>query len=122
MALASNLVQIGLNSKEADFLGDTYTGALTALGITQGTAAPLVSNITRVTTATGGVNDGVILPTLIQAKNSVYVVYNVTGATINIYPGVGDNINELAANTAITLATGNTLLLIAGGTNRWISK
>lgn len=105
-------------------LRPTYTGILAATGTTQATAARVLTTIVRVTSATGGVNDSILLPSLVRqkAKAAMYVVYNVSGATINIFPEVGENINELAANAAITLATGGVLLVIPAGANRWITK
>lgn len=105
-------------------LRPTYTEIVVATGTTQATAKKITTTINRITSATGGVNDSLLLPSLIRfkAKAAIYVFYNVSGATINIFPEVGENINELAVNTAVTLATTGVLLVIPAEGTRWITK
>lgn len=97
----------------------TVQANIACAGTTQGAATLLTSEICHVATATGGVNDSVRLP-LAMAGMNVFVV-NRSGATINIYPGSGDTIDDAAANAAVTLATGKSRLLKSIDTTDWFS-
>jgi hypothetical protein len=60
----------------------------------------------------------VILPP--SVGQGITVVYNNSGNAQNIYPAVGDAINALTANTAISLATAKAMAFFPGDKG-WIS-
>lgn len=122
MALASNLVQIGLNSKEADFLGDTQSATITATGTTQVAAFAITSTINAVSTATIGVNDAVRLPVITTVKSFPYIVHNATAKDISIFPGSGDNFYSAATNAATVLASGGTYIFWPISSLTWVVK
>lgn len=121
MALASDLVQVGIISRESNFLGDTISASLSATGTTQGTALALVASINEVTTVAAGVNDGVILPGVSATPYSQILIRNGSAANLNIYPASGQSINALATNAAYVLAATTGVVLCKISTSRWIT-
>ena len=120
MALVSDLVQLGIRSRQAEFLGDEQTTALGAAGLNQATAAQIVANITRVTGAVLGVSEGVRLPIIVRAKQTTYVVHNAAGMGINVYPGIGDFFNALASGVPRLIPNGGTAICVRAGFTGWI--
>lgn len=121
MALASHLAQIGFGSRDADFLGDTQASGIAAAGTTQGAATALTASINAVSTATGGVNDAVLLPSALTFKPTAIVVRNDSGATIQVFPASGEGINSLAANTALNITNTNARVFFKLNTAQWVS-
>lgn len=80
--------------------GDVATG-ITALGSTQATAVPLAATNNFIGTAAA--STGVILP-VGSAGDKVYV-YNGGASTVTVYPPLGAQINNLAANAGFAVAT-----------------
>lgn len=98
---AAKLATSGLSAVAALAInGDVATG-ITAAGTTQATAAALPAANNFIGTAAA--STGVILPPG-TAGDEVFV-YNGGASTVAIYPPVGGAINNLAANTAVTVAT-----------------
>ena len=81
-------------------IGDTATG-LVATGATQITALPLPSVSNFIGTAAAAT--GVIL--LVGSAGDAINVYNGGANALLVYPPVGGVINNLAANTAVSVAT-----------------
>jgi len=123
MALASDLVQSGFSSKQADLLGSTCADNITATGILQATAYQLTSSINHITTTVAGVNDGVILPSILTFPKDTIVVRNAFGpGALQIYPAVGEYINATAVNTPYALGvSGVTFYKCTQTASRWIS-
>lgn len=121
MALASDLVQMNVVPRVADFLGDTMAASLSATGNTQGTALALTTSINEVTTVAAGVNDGVIVPAVVASPYSKIAIRNASAANLNIYPATGQSINALAANAPYVLAATTGILLCKISTSRWIT-
>jgi hypothetical protein len=83
----------------------SVTNAVAAAGTTQATATALVTDINYITSGTGGV----ILPAI---NGATFFIVNNSGAAINVYPPVGDTINFLAVNTALSMANQSSLLCV----------
>lgn len=121
MALASNLVQIGISARQADFLGDTQEDAITATGIILANAYQLTKSINRITTAVAGVNDAVKLPSIGSTKYSALVIRNDTAAIVQVFPGSAtEAINAGAGGAAINLAAGAGALFAIVEASRWV--
>jgi hypothetical protein len=122
MALASDLVQVGIPSRQADFLGDTTEDGIGATGGIQATAYQLTANINTVTTSTVATAEAVKLPLVLLAKQSQFVVRNDSANTITIFPGIGDNIGTNGANVAITLPASSTAIFWKQSPTKWTVK
>ena len=77
--------------------------SIAAAGTTQGTATILLLDINNVTTVAAGT--GVILPAL--TAGAKITIFNNGANTLLIYPAVGDSIDILAANAAISVPVGS---------------
>lgn len=106
MALQSDLVQIGINSKQAEFLGSTNAQGVTATGTTKAAAAPILKTINLVETCVAGVNDSVVLPSTTTYKGDFIIIQNSGAGVLQVWPESGEYINVLAVNTATTIASG----------------
>jgi len=115
MASTATLMAAGLPAAAATQLDTGPIVAVTPAGASQGTAAALPSGGNILGTAAAA---GVILPN--AGGQGIVSVYNNSGNTQNIYPAVGDTINALTANTAITLATAKSMVFFPGDRG-WIS-
>lgn len=122
MALAADLVQIGINSQQSSFLGDVQSDAVSATGTTQGTGTALTNDIIRVTTATAGVNDALTLPLIATCKKTYKFIRNDSAATVNVFPGSGESINNLAANASIAITANNALIFARVSSTKWVTR
>lgn len=96
--------------------------ALAATGTTFGTAAPSLYSITRVTSATGGVADGVIPLCGLGDGVAVWAfVSNETAAPVKLYPASAlGQINSLGTGNPYTLAAGAQVVLVGvSGTQQY---
>lgn len=75
--------------------------AIAAAGTTQGTATVLTAMQNRVTTATNGSAQGVVLPAAVAGMN--IEVMNAAAAWINVYPAGADQINANGASAPYVL-------------------
>ena len=120
MALASNLVQIGIIARQADFLGDTQEDAITATGTTLATAYPLTKSINRITTAVFGANC-VRLPAIGATKYSQVMIRNDTAAGVSVYPdNAAEAINNGAGGALDTLAAGTGAIYFVISASCWL--
>lgn len=88
----------------------TANAAVAAAGTTQGTATAITDVYVKVTSGTGGI----IMPTTIAGRN--YIIENQCGATINIYPPVGGQMDNSGVNVALTQPDGSIVMYIADST------
>ena len=97
------------------------TGAtgISGAGTTQGGATQLTRQVSFLTTITAGVNDAVKL--LGASANRMQVVVNTTGATAQVFPASGDDIDGGATNAAVTLLAGKTRIFLARDATHWHS-
>lgn len=84
MALAKDLVRIGMTAKEAHFLGETTEDEIAA---TSGSGYPITATINRVTFSASGF--AVLLPLVEQFPNSRIVIRNdsIWPISVNITSG-----------------------------------
>src|SRR5207245_785414 len=108
--------QLG-DSIEGPFFFMSYQDALTALaGGGQTGATAILASVARFTTvATAG--DSSLLPA--SLPGSAITVINSGVASMNVFPAVGDLINNLAANTAIPVAAGAIEEFYCTVTGKW---
>lgn len=95
------------------------TANVTAAGATQAAAATLTADVNYVTVPTATTADGVRLPKV--AVGSVVMVRNVDAAdALDLWPAVGDEINNLGADTAYTGCTaGKGVMCVGISSTRW---
>jgi hypothetical protein len=98
---SAKLIPTGISATSAlAICGDVAT-AITAAGTTQATATALAAAKNYVSTTAA--STGVLLP---QGNGGdIVFVYNGGANTLAVYPPVGSQINNLAANTAVSVAT-----------------
>lgn len=90
--------------------------AVTAVGTTQGAAAPLTATYSNVTASSGNV--AVVLPTPIAGQ--MVTVFNVVGAQIlSVFPASGGAIGAAAVNAAYSVPVLGTVVLFATSSTRW---
>jgi hypothetical protein len=99
----------------AGFVAYGVSAALTATGISQGTALALTRPINDVTTVAA--STGVVFP---AATPGMRIVIRNGGAnTLNVYPASGAQINALGTNVAFPLTITTVLEFIALSTTQW---
>jgi hypothetical protein len=89
--------------------------AISAAGSNQDTATALSATFNEVTTVASG--QGVILPS--PEAGEILLVANQGANALNIYPASGHSINNLSANTALSLAADTRRLFFAATASKW---
>jgi len=103
MATVSQLMAVGFTAAQAQMLATGPILTITPAGSSQATATLITSPSSILgTAATGGV---MLPPSVGQPPNSIY---NNSGNAQNVYPAVGEGINSLTNNTAVSIPTGKT--------------
>jgi len=127
MPRIEDLVQIGFTPIQAKHLGVVTDGvegtfsALTATGTTQGTGYAIIGNYNQFTTVAAGAN-AATLPLAITSAYGAIVVRNSDSAdNLILFPGVGDTINNLAANTSIVIPPGASASFYRISNTKWIA-
>lgn len=123
MALAVDLVGLGLNPELAASLGQSDLTAVTAAGTSAATAKALAVSQSQVTSAPGAT--GVILPGT-ASLTRLFFVRNLAASTaaLNIYPPTGGSINGAAANAPLVVGIGQSALLmqqVQGAASVWVA-
>ncbi|MEZ5691471.1 MAG: DUF2793 domain-containing protein [Rickettsiales bacterium] len=90
---------------------------ISASGSTQADAATLTKTINEVTTVSVG--QGVVLPQ--PEAGELFVIANQSANSLNVYPANGHSINNLSANSSLSIAADSRLLLWAVTNNKWYS-
>jgi|TARA_R110000744_G_scaffold99133_2_gene191538 hypothetical protein len=88
---------------------------VSAAGSTQGNATALTKTYNIVSTAS--LNQGILLPS--AAAGLVINIYNVSGATIKVYPASTETIDGGSANAPVSVVTANGAELIGVSTGGW---
>lgn len=91
--------------------------SVTAAGTTQGTATALTKTYNIVNTASA--NQGVKLPDAVTGTR--VTIFNSTTATIKVWPYTNESINDLSANTALTLGSEKGRDFVAVSATQWQS-
>lgn len=96
----------------------SYTNAITATASgTQGTSILLTTVINRITTVVTAA-DSVLLP-LSQPGMQLTVSNAAAANSMNVFPGVGDQINTLGANAAFAIAANKTASFSSAVAGQW---
>jgi hypothetical protein len=125
MPLANDLIQIGINSVMADWLGDTVDAAVAPTGTDQAHAALVTATINIIPTATLA-NCALILPSAASFKGPYMFFKNLADEAVKLYPALGERI-DTTLNKEITLldmldpAVGNWAILIKYDVDKWVS-
>lgn len=120
MALAVDLMGVGLPQEQANRLGLSNATAVTAAGTTTGAATVLDASVTNVSLTAASSQTGLRLPADAELF-STYLVRNVSSTTANIYPNTGGYLNAGSQDGAVTLAQNLGRLFIYVGSSRWLS-
>lgn len=121
MALASELTQGILSSRQADFLGETLADSLTATGTTQAAGFPITSSINRFTVVTGAAN-AATMPLVSVTKYSEIMIRNDDAAdNLVVFPGISDSFNNQAIDTSITIAFGASKIFKKITSTKWVT-
>lgn len=116
LSIASGMITSAL--KAGFTLLNTANDALTALaGGAQVGATALTAGINRVTTVASAA-DSVILP-LATPGLEVVVINAAAANAMNVFPAVGDLINALSANTAISVVANKTMRFHCAVAGKW---
>lgn len=118
MALAVDLVGLGLPNDVATALGQSDLTAFTAAGTTQGTATALTASNSIVTSAAS--QTGVILPST-ATRTRLFFIQNSPSSTAAavVYPPTGIRFSGLAANIGITVPIGGFIVIDAQSSTYW---
>lgn len=117
MSLATDIVQGGFSAGQAKAIGGQVNATVTAAGSSR-TDATLIK-ATNTICSTVAASTGVILPTA-EIGSDVWI-YNAGANALTIYPHTDGTINQLTANSSISLATNTAVLLKRFSTIRWIA-
>jgi hypothetical protein len=120
MALAKELMGVGFSAGQASNIGGQYV-ALTALGTSQATAAPVLASMVVIASADG--TKGVTLPAC-EAGAEIWL-FNNSGSTCPVYPDVGAAIcvpgtGLGSANTAYSQLTYKTSIYKRVTSTQWL--
>jgi hypothetical protein len=98
-----------------------YDGIVAHAGGTQAAAYPLQEGVNRVVTV-GTAADSVVLPSTQEEQGLLVVVINAAAANaMNVYPAVGDQINILGVNAAMSVAVNKCVMYWCTGPGKWHS-
>lgn len=128
VAVAQNISQ-GFALSTNPYMAD-YNLALSLTGNTQGaaTALPNYLNVVAANGAAAASNSAKLPSASVYADGVAYsasfnkgarVLINGGSVALSIFPQVGESINGLAANTAVTLAIGGRLAFAPSASNAW---
>lgn len=121
-ALTSDLVSIGIPPRNADLLGESTAATITLTGNNQATAYQLSASINEISNGTAVTATGAKLPLVAVCKSAVVLIRsNNIAFAAQIYPGSGESINSLAANTAFPVPAGTTGIFAKISSTRWIA-
>ncbi len=101
----------GLSAVAAQSINGNSATALIAAGTTQATAASLPAANNFIGTAAA--SSGVILPP--GNPGDEIFIYNGGANAVTVYPPVGGALNNLAANTGVSVATTKSVYIIYSG-------
>ena len=116
--LSHKVFGAGIPGLAVQALCQDVTIGISAAGTVQGDATALTSSVNVVSTVAAG--SGVVLYSASVPVDS-QKIYNAGANQLNVYPPTGFNINSLAANTAISLATNSAIELTCVSTTRFIA-
>ena len=116
MALAARMMGGGISAAQALAINGDLNTSVSAAGTTQGTATAINAGIVIVTTAAA--SSGVILPACMPGDEMD--ILNLGSNAVTIYPDSSSQINAIAVNTGILLATNTAIKLRRFTSTRWM--
>lgn len=108
MSQVSQLATSGLSAVAAAAINGTVATSLTALGTTQATGLSLAATNNFIGTAAA--STGVVLS--FGNPGDTVFVYNGGANAVLVYPPLGGNINNLSANTGLSIPTLKSVLFV----------
>lgn len=114
--LAKQMMGGGTSFGQAQAMNGSVATAISAAGTTQGTATTLNAAVNVIGTAAA--SSGVILPSC-EVSDQVWV-YNGGANTLTVYPDSSSQINAVAVNSGVSLATNTAMLFKRITSTRWI--
>lgn len=118
MALAVDLMGLGLPQEQSVRLGFSDLTTLAGVGTAQSGAAAIRVNNTLATTAGG--QTAFVLPS--DAELEVpYLITNSSATTALVFPPTGGTINAAAANASVSIAQNLARMFIRKTSTRWVS-
>ncbi len=115
MATASDIMKGGFSAMSAQAINGQVNSAVSAAGSTITDATDLTSSINVVTTVASGA--GVQLPAAMVGDE--VEILNLGANVLTIYPDAGSSINQVAANTGISLGTNTAIKLRKYTSTKW---
>lgn len=116
MAYAREIMQGGFSAGSAKALGGQAKSTISAAGTVVGDSTALTASINFLSTVAAGtgvqVADG-------ELGDSV-IIYNGGANAVKIYPPTGDNFNQLAVNSSISLASVTGCMIVKVTTAQWV--
>lgn len=98
------LAAMGFPAAHADALGHTVTTDLTATGVTNTDAYPVTHTVNVFTTV--ALNTGARLPAIDTWKPGWVAVGNLGASNLNVYPAVGEYMDNAAVNVPRSVPSG----------------
>lgn len=117
MALAKQMMGGGLSAGQAKAINGSTATALTAAGTTQGTGYAINAGTVVFSTVASGA--GATLPSA-EIGDEVYV-YNGGANALLVYPDTSSQINQVAVNSSVSLATNTAMFFKRITSTRWIA-
>lgn len=118
MALAVDLMGLGLPQEQSVRLGFSDLTTLAGVGTAQSGAAAIRVNNTLATTAVG--QTAFVLPS--DAELEVpYLVTNSSATAALVFPPTGGTINAAAANASVSIAQDLARIFVRKTSTRWVS-
>lgn len=118
-----DLVETGLTPLQAKHLGAQAIlgdfNALTAAGNNSQADAYQIEANYNIFTTVGATTNSAKLPIAESDPHGIYYVLNLGANALNLFPAVGDNFNNLAANTAISIGVNLGVILVKQTTISW---
>lgn len=105
--------------KVALFAQRAVSAGIACAGTTQAGATRLVRDFNEIASCAAGVDDAVVAPS--AAAGMMITVANTTASAAQLFPASGETIDGLAADTAITLPAGKTVMLFCFAPRAWRS-
>lgn len=120
MALAIDLMGVGLPQQQATRLGFSDLTTIAGVGTAQSGAAAIPASVNNVLATTAGGATAFLLPS--DAELEVpYLVTNSTATAALVFPPTSGTINAVAANGSVSIAQDLARMFIRKSATRWIS-
>lgn len=120
MALAVDLMGVGLPQEQATRLGFTDPTTLVGVGTAQSGGKAIPGSVTNVLTTTDTGQTAFVLPSTAELFVPIFV-RNPSATTALIFPQTSGYINAASQNASVSIATTLARVFYRVSTDRWIS-